>query len=39
VYGLSAHYKEIFQITRLVDFLTIYEDESAAVAAAGKLNT
>lgn len=30
VYGLSDHYKEIFQITRLVDFLTIYEDESAA---------
>lgn len=32
VYGLSEHYKEIFQITRLVDFLTIYEDEAAAAA-------
>jgi len=38
VYGLSAHYKEIFQITRLVDFLTIYDDESAAMAAAGRPN-
>lgn len=33
VYGLSDHYKEIFQITRLVDFLTIYEDETAAEAS------
>lgn len=33
VYGLSDHYKEIFQITRLVDFLTIYEDETAAAAS------
>ena len=34
VFGLSDHYKEIFQITRLVDFLTIYENESAAASAA-----
>jgi anti-anti-sigma factor len=27
VYGLSDHYQEIFQITRLVDFMTIYPDE------------
>lgn len=32
VYGLSDHYREIFEITRLSDFMTIYEDETAAVA-------
>ena len=32
-YGLSDHYREVFQITRLADFMTIYEDETAAVAA------
>lgn len=31
VWGLSEHYMEIFQITRLVDFLTIYPDEASAV--------
>jgi anti-anti-sigma factor len=36
VYGLSEHYKEVFQITRLVDFLSIYEDETAAATAAGE---
>ncbi len=36
VFGLTDHYKEIFQITRLADFLTIYEDESAAAAGTGK---
>ena len=35
VYGLSEHYKEIFQITRLVDFLTIYDNASAVAADAG----
>ena len=30
--GLSAHYREIFQITRLADFMTIYDDEPAALA-------
>jgi anti-sigma B factor antagonist len=29
--GLSEHYREIFEITRLVDFMTIYPDEAAAV--------
>jgi len=29
---LSEHYREIFTITRLSDFMGIYEDESAAVA-------
>jgi anti-anti-sigma factor len=32
VYGLTDHYREIFQITRLADFLTIYDSETAAVA-------
>ena len=32
-FGLSEHYREVFTITRLADFMTIYEDESAAVAA------
>jgi anti-anti-sigma factor len=31
-YGLSSHYVEIFQITRLADFMTIYPDEKAALA-------
>ena len=29
--GLSDHYREIFEITRLVDFMTIYADEKAAL--------
>ena len=29
--GLMDHYKEIFQITRLADFMTIYPDEASAV--------
>lgn len=33
VYGLSEHYKEIFQITRLSDFMTIYANEAEAVHA------
>ena len=33
VYGLTDHYKEIFQITRLSDFMTIYADEASAVQA------
>ncbi len=31
VYGLSEHYIEIFQITRLADFMTIYPDEASAL--------
>jgi anti-anti-sigma factor len=31
VYGLSDHYLEIFQITRLADFMDIYPDESSAL--------
>lgn len=30
-YGLSNHYEEIFQITRLSDFMTIYPDEASAL--------
>jgi len=32
VFGLSAHYREIFEITRLVDFMQVYEDEASAIA-------
>lgn len=34
VYGLSEHYREIFEITRLVDFMSIHPDESSALAEA-----
>jgi hypothetical protein len=30
--GLSAHYHEIFQITRLADFMSIFDSEMAALA-------
>jgi anti-sigma B factor antagonist len=29
-YGLTDHYKEVFEITRLADFMQIYEDAAAA---------
>jgi len=29
--GLSDHYKEIFEITRLADFMTIFADENTAL--------
>jgi anti-anti-sigma factor len=32
-FGLSDHYREEFNITRLSDFMTIYDNETAAVAA------
>lgn len=32
--GLSSHYVEIFQITRLADFMTIFPDEATALAGA-----
>jgi len=32
--GLSSHYLEIFQITRLADFMHIYPDETSALANA-----
>ena len=33
-YGLSEHYREIFEITRLADFITIVESENSAVNGA-----
>ena len=32
-FGLTEHYREVFTITRLADFMTIHDDEKAAVAA------
>ena len=32
VFGLSDHYKEVFELTRLADFMTIYESEHNALA-------
>ncbi|SRR6266540_1576356 len=32
VYGLSEHYVEIFQITRLSDFMTMFPNEESALA-------
>ncbi len=29
--GLSEHYREIFNITRLSDFMTVYSDEESAL--------
>jgi anti-anti-sigma factor len=33
-FGLTDHYRQIFQITRISDFMTIYESETTAVAAS-----
>ena len=33
-YGLSEHYVEIFNITRLSDFMNVFADEDAALRAA-----
>ena len=30
--GLSDHYREIFEITRLADFMKIFADETAAIS-------
>lgn len=32
VYGLSDHYVEIFNITRLADYMCVFPDESSALA-------
>ena len=34
-WGLTDHYREIFEITRLADFMEVVTDEHAARAAAG----
>ena len=33
-YGLSDHYVEIFEITRLSDFMSVFPDEESAVVEA-----
>jgi anti-sigma B factor antagonist len=35
-YGLSDHYVEIFEITRLVDFMNVFPDEASALADMSK---
>ena len=32
--GLSDHYRHIFEVTRLTDYIEIHEDEDGAIAAA-----
>ena len=32
--GLNDHYRQIFELTRLDEAITIYDDEAAALAAA-----
>lgn len=32
-YGLTDHYREIFEITRLSDFMNVYADEASAVGS------
>jgi anti-sigma B factor antagonist len=34
-FGLSDHYRQIFELTRLDDAIGIYDDEQGALAAAG----
>jgi anti-anti-sigma factor len=34
-YGLSEHYRQIFELTRLDEAIAIYDDEATALAAAG----
>ncbi len=34
-WGLTDHYREIFEITRLADFLEVVADEQSARAVAG----
>ena len=34
--GLTPHYEEIFSVTRLSDFMTVYSDEEAAAASAAE---
>jgi anti-sigma B factor antagonist len=38
-YGLTDHYRQIFELTRLDDVITIHDDESAALTAAGASST
>jgi anti-sigma B factor antagonist len=36
VFGLSDHYRQIFEITRLADFMSIYPDETSALTEASR---
>ena len=36
VYGLSEHYRLIFRVTRLDEFMSIYVDEASALASIGE---
>jgi anti-anti-sigma factor len=38
-FGLSEHYRQIFAITRLSDFMGIYPDEDSAVTATAAAST
>lgn len=38
-YGLNDHYREIFAITRLTDFMPVYADESSALSGLATVNT
>ncbi len=35
-YGLSQHYRQIFELTRLDEVIAIFDDEPAALAGAGR---
>ncbi len=34
-FGLTDHYRKIFEITRVADFMDMFDDEHAALAAEG----
>ncbi|HET7529512.1 MAG TPA: STAS domain-containing protein [Mycobacteriales bacterium] len=36
-YGLTDHYRQIFELTRLDEAITIYDDESSALSSSGSL--
>ena len=38
-YGLTQHYREIFEITRLADYLAITTDEDSAIGGAERSTT
>jgi len=35
-YGLSDHYREIFELTRLDEAITLYDDEASALAGSAR---
>jgi anti-sigma B factor antagonist len=38
-YGLSDHYRQIFELTRLDEVISVHDDEDGAVVAAGTVAT